>query len=270
MELSADPFAALRADCASCDALCCRVPAFSRSTDFAIDKPAGRACPNLLADHRCGIHADLRTSGFTGCTVYDCFGAGQQVTRVAPDDAQDVFPIMRDLHELLWYLTEAERVPGAEAVRADVVALRAETERLTERLAEAGARTVDVHAHRRKVNTVLLAVSTRVRGRGVDHRGADLVGARLRGANLRDASLRGAHLIGADLREADLRGADVIGADLRGADLRGADLTGALFLIQSQVDSARGDARTRLPTTVRSPRHWGWAGIVTARSAWGR
>jgi hypothetical protein len=34
-----------------------RGPAFAKSSDFAIDKPAGRACPNLQDDFRCGIHA---------------------------------------------------------------------------------------------------------------------------------------------------------------------------------------------------------------------
>src|SRR6266568_728039 len=109
----------LKADCANCFGLCCVVPAFSVSSDFAIDKPARIPCPNLQRDFRCGIHTDLRAKGFAGCTVYDCFGAGQQVSQVtfaghdwrdAPDTARRmfaVFPIMRQLHELLWYLTEA-------------------------------------------------------------------------------------------------------------------------------------------------------------------
>ncbi|SEQ98423.1 pentapeptide repeat-containing protein [Actinokineospora terrae] len=257
MPKTQDPFGALRADCANCHALCCRVPAFSASTDFAIDKPAGRACPNLLADHRCGIHDQLRPKGFVGCTVYDCFGAGQKVTRVAPDAAQTLFPVMRDLHELLWYLAEARGIAAAAPLRADLDRALAETEALTDS-GVAVLRTLDVPAHRHKVNALLLKVSERARAgsRGKDHRGANLMGARFRRADLRGASLRGAYLIGADLREADLRGADVIGADLRGSDLRGANLTGALFLIQSQVDSARGDKTTKLPTTLSHPRHW--------------
>ena len=63
-------------------------------------------------------------------------------------------------------------------------------------------------------------------------------------------------MVGADLREADLRGADLTGADLRGADLRGADLTGCLFLTQSQLDAAVGDARTAVPSTLVHPAHW--------------
>ncbi len=82
--------------------------------------------------------------------------------------------------------------------------------------------------------------------RGADLRGADLVG----------ANLRGALLIGANLRAADLRGADVRGADFRSADLRAADLGGCVYLTQSQLDAARGDAATRFPPLLRRPSHW--------------
>ena len=54
----------LRADCARCFALCCVAPAFAISVDFAINKRAGKACPNLQADFRCGIHTRLRQQGF--------------------------------------------------------------------------------------------------------------------------------------------------------------------------------------------------------------
>jgi hypothetical protein len=40
----------LRADCRRCVGLCCVAPAFVASADFALDKPAGRACPHLSAD----------------------------------------------------------------------------------------------------------------------------------------------------------------------------------------------------------------------------
>lgn len=70
----------LRADCASGFALFCVAPAFSASADFAITKKAGQACPHLHPDFRCGIHTELRQQGFRGCTVYDCFGAGQKVS----------------------------------------------------------------------------------------------------------------------------------------------------------------------------------------------
>ena len=260
----------LRADCQACFALCCVVPAFSASADFAINKPAGQPCPNLRQDFRCGIHARLREQGFRGCTVYDCFGAGQKVSQVtfggrdwrqSPDTARrmfEVFPVIRDLHELLWYVSEALTFPAARPLRDDLTAALAETERLT-RLSPEALVGLDVAARRHEVNNLLLAASELVRAgiAGVkDHRGADLIGVDLKGADLRGASLRGAYLIGADLRGADLRVADVIGADLRGADLRGADLTGSLYLTQSQLDAAKGDGATILPASFTRPAHW--------------
>ena len=68
----------LAADCANCAGLCCVALAFTRSADFAFDKPAGDPCVNLLDDFRCDIHPDLRDRGFKGCTVFDCLGAGQR------------------------------------------------------------------------------------------------------------------------------------------------------------------------------------------------
>ncbi|WP_326600281.1 pentapeptide repeat-containing protein [Streptomyces sp. NBC_01803] len=262
----------LRADCANCFALCCVALPFAASADFAVDKAAGQPCGNLRADDfRCGIHPRLRGEGFAGCTVFDCFGAGQKVSRLTfggrdwrrdPKAARrmfEVFPVMRGLHELLRYLTEALALPGARPLHGDLRrALRA-TDRLTRADAEALA-AVDVAAVRQDVNALLSRASELVRekvpGRRRNHRGADLIGARLAGANLRGANLRGARLVAADLRKADLRTADVTGADLRDADLRGADLTGVLFLTQSQLDAARGDGATKLPGTLTRPAHW--------------
>ncbi|MFE7314496.1 pentapeptide repeat-containing protein [Streptomyces sp. NPDC057555] len=261
----------LLSDCGNCFGLCCVALPFARSADFALDKEAGRPCPNLAADFRCGVHRDLRQRGFAGCTVFECFGAGQKVSQVtfagtdwrtAPETARpmfDAFAVMRQLHELLWYLTEAVARPEARPVRAELRAALEETEQLTLGSAEELA-ALDVAAHRGAVNVLLLRVGELVRakvpGRTKERRGADLMGARLKGADLRGANLRGAYLIAADLRGADLRSADMIGADLRDADLRGADLTDGLFVTQAQVNAARGDAATRLPRGLRRPAHW--------------
>lgn len=261
----------LRADCANCFGLCCVALAFSRSTDFAIDKAAGDPCPNLQQDFRCGIHDKLRPEGFQGCTVYDCFGAGQKVSKVtfvgqnwreAPDGARQMFaalPVMRQFHELLWYLYEALARPAARPVHRHI---QAELEKI-ERLTLSDVETLlglDVAAHRAEVNTLLLRASelvrAEVRGKKKDCRGADLVGARLKGANLRGADLRGAYLIAADMTGADLRLADVIGADFRDTALAGADLTDCLFLTQTQVNAAQGDAATLLPVGLERPSHW--------------
>jgi hypothetical protein len=291
----------LRADCTRCFGLCCVVPAFAASADFALDKPAGHPCPHLHADSRCGIHAELRPRGFAGCAAYDCFGAGQRVSQVTvgrdwradPDTARltaEVFPVVRQLHELLWYLTGALAEPAAEPVHAELRRSLAETERLAAGDPDA-LQAVDLGGHGRAVDALLRRTSTLVRaadrpapgragqrrragargGRparrpmadlagadlaGADLAGADLAGADLAGADLAGADLRGALLIGAHLGGADLRRADLIGADLRGADLGGADLTGSLFVTQPQLTAARGDRATLLPAGLGRPGHW--------------
>jgi hypothetical protein len=170
----------------------------------------------------------------------------------------EVFPIMRQLHELLWYLTEALTLRPARPLHAGIRRARDETERLTLQSPDA-LRELDVAAHRHEVNALLLGTSELVRaraGRTKDRRGADLIGAALKGANLHGANLRGAYLIAADLTGADLRLADLIGADLRDTDLTGADLTGSIFLTQSQLNAAKGDSGTRLPSSLTRPAHW--------------
>ncbi|WP_110930730.1 pentapeptide repeat-containing protein [Paenibacillus bouchesdurhonensis] len=270
---------ALQADCENCFGLCCVALPYAASVDFAIDKDAGQPCPNLQPDFRCGIHRSLRQQGFRGCTVYDCFGAGQQVSqetfggrdwRQYPDTAQtmfEVFPLMWQLHELLWYLAEVLTIQSTRSLHQDIRAALEETEQLTYLDADTLLK-LDVAAHRAEVNKLLLRASELVRSavlqslkgsaarRRTFNRGADLIGAKLKGADLRAANLRGAYLIAADLQRADLGGADLIGADLRDADLRGADLTESIFLTQAQINSAKGDAYTKLPPTLDRPMHW--------------
>jgi hypothetical protein len=254
-----DDRALLHADCARCAALCCVLPPFAASADFALDKPAGRRCPNLAGDDRCTIHAQLPERGFPGCVTFDCFGAGQQVVQVTyrgrdprrEPEALAVLDAMRQVSELLWYLAEALARPAAAPLHARLTAVRERTRALRDAdAAELAA--LDTAALRRDAGMLLREVSEQVRarlpGRRRDRSGADLLGADLRGADLRAWCLRGAYLIGADLRGADLRGADLLGADLRGADLRGADLRDALFLTRPQAAAARTDGGTRLPT----------------------
>jgi hypothetical protein len=257
----------LRADCSRCAGLCCVAPAFGRSADFALDKPAGVPCPHLEASFGCEIHSSLRDRGFPGCEVFDCFGAGQQIVqrtfggaswRGDPSLAGPMFavlPVMRQLHELLWYLAEARELADADDVRA----LEEEVASAT-RLGPGELTALDVGGLSARVGEVLARVSATVRGRlasrAPDRTRGDLVGARLAGADLRGASLRGSLLLAADLRGADLRSADLLGADLRGADVRRADLRDALFMTQPQLVSARGDAATRLPAWAERPAHW--------------
>ncbi len=252
----------LTADCSRCFALCCVLLPYSRAAGFGADKPGGVACPQLAADDRCTIHADLRERGWPGCTVFDCFGAGQQVAQVTyggtswrdHDDLGEmaaVLSVMRRVQEMLVHLREVLRrtpEPAAQAAWDRLLEIRGQ--RPIELL------TLDLDELQDEIGDVLSAASTQVRAAGPDLRQADLAGADLRDRPLRDASLRGALLIGADLRDVDLGAADLLGADLRDADLRGADLREVLFLTQPQVDGARGDAATRVPASLHAAEHW--------------
>jgi len=267
----------LGADCAACFGLCCVALEFSRSSDFAVSKPAGEPCVNLAADDSCTIHSRLRTSGYRGCTVFDCFGAGQKVSqqtfsgetwRANPSVRGEMFaafPVMRRLHELLWYLDCALSISTNADLTLAISSQFDHVRQLTNST-PADLKTVDTDALYDEARPTLVAASAERRsGYAQAARriapGADLAGADLRAVNLRGANLRGAILIGADLTGADLGDCDVLGADVRDASLGGADLSSALFLTQAQVSSARGDHRTTLPSGFVRPAHWVVGGV---------
>ena len=240
---------ALSSDCSRCFGLCCVLLPFAAESGFGIDKPSGTPCLNLLPDDGCGIHDTLRQDGWPGCTVFECFGAGQQVSQVTYagvswrehdnlGEMAAVLSLMRQLHEMLVHLGEVDRRspdPATGPVRKEIELLTAaEPEPLL---------LVDVDDLHQRVGELLADASDRVRRRWparADRTRADLAGRRLPD----------------DLRGADLDDVDLLGADLRDADVRGCDLSSALFLTQPQVNAARGDARTRLPASLSRPGHW--------------
>lgn len=273
------PNKSLRADCESCFGLCCVALYFPSSEGFPIDKDAGQPCPNLQTDFRCGVYPGLKELGYRGCTAFDCFGAGQKVSQVSygghdwrqfSESAKEmfaVFQIMRQLHELLWYLAEALTLEQARLIHGPLKSMLEKTESFT-RLSPESLLKLDVAAHRSAVNELLIKTSEYVRA-GVRHGQKtplknqktlagrlDLMGADLKRTDLRGVNLRGAYLIAADLKGVDLTGADLIGADLRDADLRGANLTNSIFLTQAQINTAIGDRGTKLPISLRRPGHW--------------
>ncbi len=209
--------------------------------------------------------------------MFDCFGAGQKVSKhtFAGESWRDdvtarqsmfaVFPIVRRLHELLWYLDQALTLPGSAPLRDDLSAHFEHVQRISNGSPEQ-LREVDIDHLYDAARLLLIEASAAARrGRASESRradrrqigpGADLMGANLAGAELRGATLRGSLLIGADLAGADLSYCDVLGVDFRDANLVGARLHGAIFLTQMQVNSARGDDTTTLPPGFERPAHW--------------
>jgi uncharacterized protein YjbI with pentapeptide repeats len=264
----------LSSECESCFGLCCVALPYAKSADFAQDKEGGAPCSNLQGDFRCRIHNNLRTSGYKGCTVYECFGAGQKVSQVTyqgidwrqiPESAKEmfeVFPIIQQLHEMLLYVNEAMGLKGAEELYHELSAAYENTEQLTF-LKPAELLALNIPEIRTSINELLLKASELVRKNVRSNkntkklqRGSMFLGAKMRSADLRGANLRGALMIAADFREADLRDCDFIGADMRDTDFRGADLTGSFFLTQAQVNSAKGNKHTKLPSGLKRPDHW--------------
>ncbi|WNV73792.1 pentapeptide repeat-containing protein [Geodermatophilus sp. DSM 44513] len=246
MTAAADDRRRLRADCASCAGLCCVAPAFAASADFAVDKPAGVACRHLQRDSRCGIHGELRERGFPGCTVFDCFGAGQQkdpppptarTLAAGPCGRPAAFGVQRLLHELLWYLAEALALDAAAPLHRELGALRERAGRLTA-AAPAELAAVDTTVLQAEAGALLGSVSelarSGLRPRGRDRRGADLVA----------ADLRRRPPAGARRERASGGGRGVL------------RLAGALFLTRRQVAAARGDAATVLPDGLEHPARW--------------
>ncbi|MGC7870799.1 pentapeptide repeat-containing protein [Desulfosporosinus sp. SYSU MS00001] len=269
----------LRADCENCFGLCCVALYFSASEGFPIDKKAGQPCLNLQSDFLCHVHKNLRELGLKGCLAFDCFGAGQKVSQISyvrkdwqkdPESAEqmfEVFLIMRQLHELLWYLTGALILKAASPIHGAISAMLERIETLTDQRPDLVLE-LDVAALRNDVNVLLLKVSELVRAdacleqkvhagrRKTFSRGADLIGKDLRKFDLRGANLRGAYLIAADLRGADLSDTDFIGADFRDTDIRGANLSRSIFLTQGQINAAKGDNSTLLPYSLLRPASW--------------
>lgn len=258
-------------DCSQCVGLCCVALTRAKTGGFGADIAAGTPCHHLQADNLCQIHPRLREEGWPACTVFDCFGAGQQVTQVTFAGAADwrdgpatarsmftAFASMRHLMEMLRLLTEARGLADGPLAR-DVEVILAELQELVAAPADQVA-SADVAGLRGRVGPVLGAVSEAhrrpaPRSRRFQPR-AQLMGSTLRKARLDRHCLRSALLIAADLRGATFDRTDLLGADLRDADLSGADLRGAIFLTQQQVDAARGSEGTRLPAGLHVPSHW--------------
>lgn len=265
----------LQADCQSCFGLCCTALNIVASSDFAINKPAGTPCPNLQDNYSCHIHSQLRETGFKGCTVFDCLGAGQQVSQVTfhgqdwrqsrehADKMFRVFPIMEQLYEMIAYVAEALSYQVDNMLYEQLLA---QLKHLQQTIAQDADTllALDMVAIRMPINALLLQTSEQIRqhsvkgkaSRNLNQRGADWMGKNLKGKDLRATDLRGSYLIAANLQDANLQGVDFIGADLRDTNLRGADLSTSLFLTQMQINAAQGDRSTKLPSYIKRPAHW--------------
>ncbi|QQK77097.1 pentapeptide repeat-containing protein [Salicibibacter cibarius] len=269
----------LAADCTKCFGLCCTALNIVASSDFPINKPAGTPCMNLQSDYSCQIHSQLRDKGFKGCTVFDCLGAGQVVSQVTfsgqswrenPDIGKkmfQVFPIMEQIHEMIAYVAEALSYDIPDDLSDKLGKQLEELQALTKLDADS-LLSLDLVMYRFSSNELLTLASDFVRGKTIEkmpgfqnikefnHARADWMGKKLKGKDLRATDFKGSYLIAADMKNTDLSAVNLIGADLRDVNFSGADLSTSMFLTQMQINSAKGDLKTTLPSHIQRPSHW--------------
>lgn len=272
-ETSEELYKDLKIDCKKCFGLCCVALYFSKIEGFPNNKEAGKPCVNLQSNFDCSIHNNLREKGLKGCIAYDCFGAGQKVAQVtykgkdwvkSPQIANqmfDVFLIMRQLHEMLWYLTQSYNLEESISIRDEIKLKIEETEKITI-MEPMELLNVDITTHRFKVNQILKKVSEIISKKFKQQNNnkinisKDFIGKNLKKTNLIGGDLKGAFLIAAKLSGNDLTRANLIGADMRDCDIRGTNLKNAIFITQSQINSAKGDSNTQLPESIARPIYW--------------
>lgn len=81
----------LEHDCDNCQGLCCMSHKLGTNNGYPINKRGGEACPNLeiTSDNdklfECRIHSRLMVEGWWKCTMYTCYGAGQEVSKFFKD-----------------------------------------------------------------------------------------------------------------------------------------------------------------------------------------
>ena len=207
--INKDIYKELKIDCEKCFGFCCIALYFSKTDGFPEDKEPGKPCINLQRDFKCKVHKDLRKKGLKGCTIYDCFGAGQKVAQVTyeghdwregpeySNKMYDVFIVMRQLHEMLWYLAEAYRLQKDEKIKEEISKMIDATENLT-KLDKDTIIKVDLPGHRFRVNKLLLNTSKGIRNK-LNKNGEN----RLRNRKMISGRL---NLIGADLKKVNLVG----------------------------------------------------------------
>ena len=157
---------------------------------------------------------------------------------------------------------ESANLAGADLSRASVDRVRLSNAEL------GGARLVQLSAYRTNFTKArfLKADLTKAELSRSNFTDADLTGANLTKAELPRAVLQGAALLGANLTGADLSRTNLANAKLAGAKLAqarmfrtrvdGVDLSLALGLVQGQIDTTCGDAKTVLPKGLKAPATW--------------
>lgn len=256
----------LRIDCAKCSGLCCVALYCSKTDGFPENKEDGVPCKHLQSNFQCDRHAQLVKKNMKGCLIYECVGAGQKVTKMYAESGNwktnpkqskeiyEVFLIVHQLHQMLWYLAQALGVTTDDKLANEIGLLIQENEQITSQ-GPGILQSYDLEGYRTKVNKILRTL-TEKQAKGSNEQNKNYFGKNLKGKNLEGKDFSRALMIASNLEHCNLRGANFLGADMRDMNLKNANLSESLFLTQMQINSAKGNKMTNIPSYLVHPSTW--------------
>lgn len=255
----------LKTNCSQCSGLCCTALFFFKIDGFPKDKKAGQPCHNLLNDFRCKIHTQLEHKHLKGCIGYDCFGAGQHVTQFIyqgqtyqdlPNQKNEIFDIfitVFQLFQIRYYLLQALTIYVTGKQRDEIKKLIIENKKICNypsfKLQE-----FNIKAYKDEINPILKQICLQIRGNKKSY--STFLAKNFKGEDMSGLDLSMKLLIAANFNSCKFDNTIFLGADTRDTDFSNADLKKALFLTQGQVNSARGNLNTKLPSHLSYPITW--------------
>lgn len=258
-------------DCEECCGLCCTALYCTKTDGFPEDKVAGKPCKNLRDDFKCEIHNKLADKHLKGCMSYDCFGSGQKVTqdiyagvdwKKSPKQADEmfqVFLIVYQLHQMLWYLIEAANLISEENLQDKIKTMIDENVKMTQMSPEKII-ALDLEEYRGRVNSALKEtcklVHSEIQNSSDQNHIMDCIGKNFKNKNLDGKDFSMTLLIASNFEGCSLRGTNFLGADMRDTNFKNANLSQSLFLTQMQINSAIGNSNTKLPLNLTMPEIW--------------
>ena len=264
-----DLISKLKIDCKKCSGLCCVALYCTKTDGFPANKEAGTPCKHLDSDFCCKIHSRLADKNYKGCLAYDCFGAGQRTTQLYLQDGTwkasseqkgklfQIFMIVYQLHQMLWYLVEAFTLTSDELLKSTIDLLISESEQMVQQPMDHIAM-LDLSEYRLNVNNVLKQISTDISSNDTSNQfhGLNYLGRNFKKANLDKKNFSMSFMIAANLSGCSLWKTNFLGADLRDANIKNADLSNSIFLTQMQINSAIGNSNTKIPINLTRPATW--------------
>ncbi len=253
----------LKIDCDNCTGLCCVALCFRKIDGFPSNKLAGESCEYLISEYKCKIHSKLYDMNMKGCLNYDCFGAGQKVSKKIfneydwgkyPELSEKIFQVfikVLQLHQILFYLIQGASISDDKENIDLIDEFIKENKEITS-LHYFDILKYDVDEYRTRANIAI----RRSFKFDIDLNRKDCIGKDYNKANLDGKDFSMALLIGANLEGCSLIGTNFLGADMRDAQIKNTDLSNSYFLTQMQINSVIGNKNTKIPFYLTRPRYW--------------